>query len=64
MKNYAEQLQELTSALSYISGLTTCFMGFLNQYAAAFGVIFTALTFLSNIYFHRLRLKQADSKDE
>lgn len=64
MKNYAEQLQEIASMLAYIGGLTTCFLGFLNEYAAAFGVIFTALTFLSNVYFHRLRLKQVDSKDE
>ena len=64
MENYAEQLQVITTKLSYFGGLTTCFLGFLNQYAAAFGVIFTALTFLSNVYFHRLRLKKANIKDD
>jgi hypothetical protein len=63
-QHLAEKSIELTT---YASGGTTfigSFMGFLNEYAAAFGVIFTFVALCVNIaykeYYRRKSLKDED----
>ncbi|MDD5273021.1 MAG: HP1 family phage holin [Methylovulum sp.] len=57
MGYFAEKYHDLAAFMAYASSLATVFLGFLSQYAAGFGVIFTGLTFATNYYFQSVRTK-------